>query len=65
MAVESRNYSSVKSAPSKEDSMSAILRSIIYLFTDTWVGPVLLVLIAIPIVGFLLRLGWDVMDDKD
>lgn len=45
--------------------MSAVFRSVIFLLTETWVGPVLLVLIVIPLVGFLLRLGWDIMDDKD
>lgn len=45
--------------------MSALFRSLLYLLTETWVGPVLALIVFIPIAGFLLRIGWEQGDKKD
>lgn len=36
-----------------------------YLLTATWVGPVVAFLVFIPIVGLLLRIGWEQGKKKD
>lgn len=37
--------------------MSRAFRSLHYLLTETWVSPVLALIVVMPIVGFLLRIG--------